>query len=1831
RKGNTGYLYVDGILEASMTNNTLDSCDGNARTFIGARDIIAAPLYFNGSIDEVTIWNRALSEDEIKASYNAKTFSLFRNFTSLSEGRYDFRAFAIDSAGNYNQTETRTVTILDVTPPQLNFTNPTPPNGTNTPNSSVIINVSIIEQNLRNVIFNWNKTNYTIYNDSLVLMMNFDNRSSLGENDTFVRDLSRYGNNGTCIGANCPKWKSSGKYGGAFDFDGVNDYFFNGTNQTSLNLPGPLTISLWIKALQSSKQMHLIHSTGLYELIIMSNNEIRFSPDQAGTRYIASLPVNLADGRWHHILATFNGSSFSPITLDNAKIYLDGVSVGNSVAGTWLTSGAFLDLTIGQGHNANYFNGLIDEVRIWNRSLSAEEVREQYYSNLQKFNQSQWYLYVNQQNLVPGRYTYQGFASDRAGNSNSTEERTLFVNLSLSDCAVLDIPNAVYTLIKNVSSSGTCFTISANNVTLDCKGYEINYSTTTGSVGYGINVTNYNQATIKNCRIVEGTNLTNSKHAIYFSNSRNGTISNNTLFTFGDLSRGIQIESSSHSNNVIGNSFNTSASGITISASNLSNIENNSIKSYLRGYAVGIWLENAHHNNLLGNVINVSGDGLNDGILLSSTSANNFLSGNYININSPSGNGFDFSGDSNNNVTGNIIFKENIGGGAIILNSNSNGNRFLYNNISVGGPIGIGLLSSQNHKFIGNIIDVKSSGDSGINIGGSSKNNQFFNTTIVNSASSGEGILFSTSTNNSFFNTNITILNTPARAVLIFNDASNFSFVDGMFSLVSGADGFTIAAAATDGEWNFTNVTSNGNTLNVKWIAGAIGTLNVHWYVDAFANYSDGRNATNANIIANDRNNIQHFSAFTQGAEARMPRQRLLEYKQTNNSAGGTFTTYYSNYTIKGVSPEKVEEIFKTENLTTNKFLYYQFGVSGIDACGELNESKLYTLIKNVSSPITCFNITANNVALDCLGYEINYSYSGVLGYGVISNGYNFSNVKNCNIVEGSSVGNSKYGIYFNLLSNGMLSNNTIVTFGSLSHDIRLEQALFNRIQNNNLTTFGSGDGISLFLGSNYTIIENNTLSTYNSGEGIFHSFSSDSIINNNLISVSESSAIGISSVSGANLSIWNNQILINSDGGVGIGLLYSPYSILVNNSLIIFSQGGSAIGIDISQSNYLVIDNNIISTFDYDSDGIKINNGSMYILRGNIIITNETDSEGIIVFSNFNNALFFDSFINASLSTDLIFGVGSFGNVNFTNVTLTDKRAVFDSNSNVSLNVHWYLDVNVTNALGTPIENASVNISDIFSSLRANETLSTGFIPRQTLIEYSENRTAVKYFTNYTVNVSKEGYSSKSVSVNLTKSIQLNIILDKFPVITLIYPIGGEKVVTEGYAELNYSLLDIDNDLMEVWIYGSNDSSRLSDFLLYHKKGVGNGNFVYNWSGGIVDKNSDGLVALLHFDNLSELGENATFARDFSSYGNNASVQNGLWNETAKFAGGFEFNGILGNRNISVAHNNILNVKNFTISVWFVRRGDGTLGGFNGCFNDGVEPLTAKGGGGGDNTGIDSNWVFGINGTNLAGCLESPTGADFSTRGNTIIQNNIWYHATYVYNYTTLTLYLNGEVESSSVTNSAPANNNIRVGIGQLYEGASETIDSAFNGTIDEVAIWNRSLSADEIKELAKLTPSRYFWQVNASVSGISVSENAFFIMPDLPFTSKLVFNSTFGTNFTFEDLFCYAEAVDDPAPDEYLSINWSLYNGSSLFSSGITDLRTEFALDSKMIFFFHFNNDSAFGENSTHAYDHTGKVHNATAICGSGGNCPKVIDGFFGKGFNFSWISGGATNHHL
>ncbi len=128
----------------------------------------------------------------------------------------------------------------------------------------------------------------------------------------------------------------------------------------------------------------------------------------------------------------------------------------------------------------------------------------------------------------------------------------------VSECGTLNTADSTYTLTQSVNSSGTCFNIMANNVTLDCAGFMINYSQG-GILGHGVYVGGYNLSTIKNCMIKEGASGTSSKYAINLNRANNGTIENNSIVTIAGSSYGVFL-TNSHNNAIRDNIINTSGS-----------------------------------------------------------------------------------------------------------------------------------------------------------------------------------------------------------------------------------------------------------------------------------------------------------------------------------------------------------------------------------------------------------------------------------------------------------------------------------------------------------------------------------------------------------------------------------------------------------------------------------------------------------------------------------------------------------------------------------------------------------------------------------------------------------------------------------------------------------------------------------------------------------------------------------------------------------------------------------------------------------------------------------------------------------------------------------------------------------------------------------------------------------------------------------------------------------------------------------------------------------------------------------------------------------------------
>jgi subtilisin family serine protease len=191
-------------------------------------------------------------------------------------------------------------------------------------------------------------------------------------------------NDGTLV--NGPVW-TTGQINGALSFDGVDDYVgVSAASAFDFERTDTFTLSVWYKGSSSSSTIlskmdyaldyrgyDIFLNSGYVEAHLVStwsNNAICVD----GTLY----PVT--DSLWHYIVVTYDGSN----SASGLKIYVDGMEETTSVyrdslSSTIRNSVSFKVAARSNGAGAlHYLDGLADDVRVYNRVLSAEEIEELY-------------------------------------------------------------------------------------------------------------------------------------------------------------------------------------------------------------------------------------------------------------------------------------------------------------------------------------------------------------------------------------------------------------------------------------------------------------------------------------------------------------------------------------------------------------------------------------------------------------------------------------------------------------------------------------------------------------------------------------------------------------------------------------------------------------------------------------------------------------------------------------------------------------------------------------------------------------------------------------------------------------------------------------------------------------------------------------------------------------------------------------------------------------------------------------------------------------------------------------------------------------------------------------------------------------------------------------------------------------------------------------------------------------------------------------------------------------------------------------------------------------
>ncbi len=385
----TGYttIYRNGV---SHTRGQFTSMSANNVNFI-LGETASGTQDFNGLLDELAIVNRTYSAIDV------------RNAFRIGSGIYYWNVNATDGL-DYNTSLTFTFNISISDPPTITLNNP--PNGTTyTGIGNITLDVTIDDVNQDNLTLELFGTNTTsplpenllfrrssiipassfVYNwtapvlqldTDYQLLAHLNNQSIFIENNTRVYNFADPTRNGTLEGGMLVNM-TGGMLGGALEGRQTNGQYLDFGNQNAWVNLGNLTWMAWVKAYDITGDEGII-SKGRTSQIPAADLTVRKVASNLIVETGSTNPINATNfftvNEWVHFAVVFTNSV-------NITFYRNGVELNRSTNTSIVGNND--EFVIGNFESTdstfnNPFNGLIDEVAIINRSLTATEVLDAY-------------------------------------------------------------------------------------------------------------------------------------------------------------------------------------------------------------------------------------------------------------------------------------------------------------------------------------------------------------------------------------------------------------------------------------------------------------------------------------------------------------------------------------------------------------------------------------------------------------------------------------------------------------------------------------------------------------------------------------------------------------------------------------------------------------------------------------------------------------------------------------------------------------------------------------------------------------------------------------------------------------------------------------------------------------------------------------------------------------------------------------------------------------------------------------------------------------------------------------------------------------------------------------------------------------------------------------------------------------------------------------------------------------------------------------------------------------------------------------------------------------
>jgi hypothetical protein len=319
------------------------------------------------------------------------------------------------------------------------------------------------------------------------------------------------------------------------------------------------------------------------------------------------------------------------------------------------------------------------------------------------------------------------------------------------------------------------------------------------------------------------------------------------------------------------------------------------------------------------------------------------------------------------------------------------------------------------------------------------------------------------------------------------------------------------------------------------------------------------------------------------------------------------------------------------------------------------------------------------------------------------------------------------------------------------------------------------------------------------------------------------------------------------------------------------------------------------------------------------------------------------------------------------------------------------------------------------------------------------------------------------------------------------------------------------------------------------------------------------GLVAWYRLNN--ETGENETRVLDWSGNGNNGTVVNATYNTSGKINGAYSFDGYFDYIQIPQTSPNyaLKSPQNHTLVAWIRPVANGTTG-------------LIVGGRRGDFTLLEL-------GTSRKLIARED---DFTFTGQYVIPLNEWTHVAYSFTYGNTSnqvnerwLYVNGVLDTYDNYSGSDDFN-----VSNIFIGWESRFNDSFNGTIDEVRIYNRSLSTSEILDLYNLDKNTYNNTLNVgdNISVYLIAYNYTYSATsskNITILQYRVINTTYngdsfelGTSITINSVYNPGEIICLDVDDSRYGTNVSCGNTTLNYNLNITSFRKSTTNESNSTF---------------------------------------------------------------